>query len=171
MSRLLCVLAACSAVSLSASISLADPPKGGTDSAPPGSAPRSAKRVPWTTSRVTGSPEPPPKYKSARAWPQAKFDRPLQITRLPGDERLFITQEHGKIFSLKPGADAQPELFFDLAKAEKVVSQLPESRGLEILYGIVFHPKFAENRTCYITYTLGAKDKKKPFLPLSLIHI
>src|SRR5437868_3274935 len=72
------------------------------------------KRIPWTTSRVVGSPEPPPKFKSARVFPMVQFEHPLQITRCPGSDRLFITEEHGKIFSVKPGSNAQADLFFDL---------------------------------------------------------
>ena len=52
-----------------------------------------------------------------------------------------------------------------LTKGFRELEHKPEARGLDILYGLVFHPKFAENRTCYLTYTLAAKDKKQPFLP------
>jgi hypothetical protein len=37
------------------------------------------QRVPWTTSRVVGSPEPPAPYKVEPAFPKLTFDRPLSI--------------------------------------------------------------------------------------------
>jgi hypothetical protein len=39
------------------------------------------KRKPWMTSRITGSPEPPPKFKSVRAFSQVKFNNPLLNAR------------------------------------------------------------------------------------------
>ena len=48
------------------------------------------KRVPWTTSRVVGSPEPPSPYMAALAFPHLKFDVPTVITRAPGTDRLFV---------------------------------------------------------------------------------
>src|SRR5687767_15173495 len=41
------------------------------------------KRVPWTTSRVVGTPEPPPKYKAPVAFPNLKLKNPLLMARLP----------------------------------------------------------------------------------------
>src|ERR1043166_1637838 len=38
-----------------------------------------AKRVPWTTSKVFGSPEPPSPYKTEYAFPKLKFDEPLDL--------------------------------------------------------------------------------------------
>ena len=56
------------------------------------------KRVPWTTSRVTGSPEPPPKYRTERVWPKIKFEHITVITYAPGSDRLFVTEQAGKMF-------------------------------------------------------------------------
>ncbi|MBA4192214.1 MAG: hypothetical protein C0467_29955 [Planctomycetaceae bacterium] len=124
------------------------------------------KRVPWTTSKITGSPEPPPNFKSVRVFPEAKFTKPLQITPCPGSDRLFITEEHGKIFSLKPGAGSKPELFFDVTKELKTLDKTAGAKGLDILYGIVFHPKFEQNRYAFVCMTFKPKDPKTtPFLP------
>src|SRR5262245_53018037 len=38
------------------------------------------KRVPWTTSKVIGSPEPPPAYRAERAFAKLKFEEPLDLT-------------------------------------------------------------------------------------------
>ena len=44
------------------------------------------KRVPWTTSKVKGSPEPPPPYRTEIAFPKLKFDEPLELSIVPGSE-------------------------------------------------------------------------------------
>jgi len=38
-------------------------------------------RAPWTTSKVVGSPDPPPPYKVVRVHPNLKFNRPLLLVR------------------------------------------------------------------------------------------
>jgi len=35
------------------------------------------QRVPWTTSKVRGSPDPPTPYRTEIAFPKLKFDEPL----------------------------------------------------------------------------------------------
>ena len=57
------------------------------------------KRVPWTTSRVRGSPEPPPPYVTESAFPKLKFDEPLEMVSAPGSDRLFVVERYGKIYS------------------------------------------------------------------------
>src|SRR5262245_35846862 len=58
------------------------------------------KRVPWTTSKVIGSPEPPPPYKTEPAFPRLpKFEEPLDLTFAPGTNRLFVAERWGKIYS------------------------------------------------------------------------
>src|SRR5438445_11492753 len=58
------------------------------------------KRVPWTTSKVIGSPEPPPPYRTEPAFPKLpKFDEPLDLTYAPGTNRLFVAERWGRIYS------------------------------------------------------------------------
>ena len=94
------------------------------------SQPASAKpqRIGWTTSRVVGSPEPPPEFKSVRVFPSIQFDHPLQITRCPGSDRLFFSEEKGRIFSVKPGADARAELFVDLPGGLTTLARHPRQK-------------------------------------------
>jgi putative heme-binding domain-containing protein len=122
-------------------------------------------RKAWTTSRITGSPEPPPKFKATRVFPEVKFHHPLLITRCAGTDRLFVGEQEGVLYSIKPGPSAKAELFFDLRKELQTVGKLPTARGMGELYGLVFHPKFVENRFCYVCYTLAAKDGSLPRLP------
>src|SRR5262245_36334515 len=122
------------------------------------------KRKPWTTSKVTGSPDPPPKFKSVRVFPDVKFKHPLLMVRCPGTDRLFVGEREGALYSIKPGPAAKAEMFFDLRKELKTLDKLPAAKGINELYGLVFHPKFEENRYCYVCYTLGAKDPQNHYL-------
>ncbi len=123
--------------------------------------PVTSKRKPWTTSKITGSPEPPPRYRSARVFPDAKFDHPLLIVSCPGSERIFIGEQEGRLYSLANKPDAKPEMFLDLRKDYKSLVPNPKAKGIGELYGLVFHPQYARNRTCFVCYTL----EKKPNVP------
>src|SRR5262245_2339124 len=57
------------------------------------------KRVPWTTSRIKGSPEPPKPYRTEVAFPKIKFFEPLDLARATGSDRLFVAERPGRIYS------------------------------------------------------------------------
>ena len=117
-------------------IAQADPPKVGLE-----------KRVPWTVSRITGSPEVPLPYVTERAFPALKFNNCLDLTKAPGSNRLFIAEQGAKIFSFVNKPDVQEaDLVVDLAEAIK---------GVRAVYSITFHPNFAKNRYCYVCYIKG----------------
>jgi putative heme-binding domain-containing protein len=120
---------------------------------------------PWITSKVTGSPEPPPKFKAVRVFPEVKFNHGLLIAHAPGSDRFFVGEQEGFLYSVANKPDAKKEVFFDLRKELKSLDKTPLASGIGELYGLVFHPKFEENRFCYVCYTLNSKDPKKPHLP------
>src|SRR5579884_3565902 len=71
-------------------------------------------RTPWTTSRLTGSPEPPPPYRIERAFPKLAFNKPLLLTSAPGSDRLFVAEHSGKIYSFHNDPSvARADLFLD----------------------------------------------------------
>ena len=108
------------------------------------------KRVPWTTSKVIGSPEPPPAYRAENAFPKIKLFEPLDLSQPAGSDRLLLSPKRrdGKVFSFenKPTAD-KTDLALDLPKM--------------IIYGMTFHPNFADNGYIYLTY-LPNGDKELP---------
>ncbi|WP_339727214.1 PQQ-dependent sugar dehydrogenase [uncultured Gimesia sp.] len=111
------------------------------------------KRVPWTTSKIKGTPDPSLPYETERAFPNLKFNQPLAIATAPGQKRFFVAERKGKIFSF-PFEDqgvSQADLFFDLKERVKDLNEI---------YGITFHPQFEKQRFVYICYVL------KPGLPL-----
>ncbi len=120
--------------------------------------PPARSRVPWTTSHITGSPEPPHPYRIERVFPKLTFKNPLLLTSAPGTERLFVGEQAGKIWSFPKDPNvAKPDLFFD-ANALQPTWDKTKVRGLDALYGLTFHPQFAKNRYCYICYVLAGKN-------------
>lgn len=105
--------------------------------APVPAAPAQEQRIPWTTSRVVGSPEPPLPYTTRRSFPNLSFKNPLYMTFEPGPGRVLTVLQHGRIlaFSNDPAAE-KTDVFFEL-------------KGMTF-YSILFHPKYAENRWVYV---------------------
>ncbi len=109
-----------------------------------------APRESWDATRLVGSPEPPPPFAAAPAFPHLKFDFPLEILTGP-DGRLYVLEHRGRIWSFDPTA-AQPaaELFAD------VRTLFPDYPAFE-LYGLAFHPRFAETREVFIRVRLDGE--------------
>ncbi len=106
------------------------------------------QRTPWTTSRISGSPELPLPYVTERAFPALKFNECLDITKAPGSDRLFVVEHGGKIFSFPNQPDVQSaDLVVDLAKSIS---------GVKETYALAFHPDFEKNRFCYVCYIKDA---------------
>src|SRR5690606_18707572 len=96
-----------------------------------------AGRPAWTTSRVTGSPEPPSPYLVERIFPEISFTKPLDFALEPGTDRWFILQEFGGLFCFDPQQSSQPTLVLD-------VSPVYDKRIR--YYGVEFHPDYESNR-------------------------
>ena len=102
------------------------------------------ERTAWTTSKITGSPEPPPPYTVERVFPKLQFTEPVVLTNAPGSDRLFVAEREGKIYSFTNQPDCnRKDLFLDVAR---------EINGAKQVYGMTFHPDFETNRYCYISY-------------------
>lgn len=126
--------------------------------------PAKSARKPWTTSRVVGSPDPPPPFKVVRAFPSLKFKEPLLMARCPGSDRLFVGEHAGVLYSFKDTPDARADLFCDLRKEIKTIHLLPEAKEIMAVYGLAFHPDFEKNRQCFVCYTLKGKNAGQPNL-------
>jgi putative heme-binding domain-containing protein len=126
---------------------------------PQAAAPR--VRTPWTTSRVVGSPDPPPPFQVVRAFPNLKFKSPVLMARCPGSDRLFVGEQAGVLYSFVNEPNAKAELFCDLGSEIKTIHLLPAAKQVEAVYGLAFHPDFERNRQCFVCYTLSAKDGRQ----------
>jgi putative heme-binding domain-containing protein len=115
------------------------------------------QRERWTTSRITGSPDPPPPFKVVRAFPKLKFEQPLLLAREPVGDRLFVGEQAGVLYSFENRSDAEAELFFDLRKELTTLELHADATSVEAVYGLTFHPNFKANRQCFVCYTLRGK--------------
>jgi len=104
------------------------------------------KRELWSTSQVKGSPEPPDPYRVERVYPKLKFNEALEIAAVPGRKAWGIAERPGKIY-LIDAASRGPE--------KKLVLDVQHT-----VYGLAFHPKFAENGFIFLSEVPdGAKEK------------
>lgn len=75
------------------------------------------------------------------------LNKPVDIsnTGIPGDQRLYIVEKDGKIKITQGGTVLSP-VFLDI---DALVNSAANERGL---LGLVFHPKFSENKYFYVHY-------------------
>src|SRR5262245_20106176 len=104
------------------------------------------QRVRWTTSRIRGTPEPPPPYRTESAFPRLTFKEPLEADAAPVGNRLFVAERYGRILSFVNDAQSdQADVFLDLGK---------------VIYGFAFHPKFEQNGHVFVTYVVDAAKEE-----------
>ena len=101
------------------------------------------ERVKWTTSRVVGSPDPPPPYRLVRAFPQFIFDEPVFIAQDPTSERFLVAEYDGMVYSFDPAdRGGKKDLYLNMGRNVSAFS---------------FHPKYAENGQVFV---FSAHDPK-----------
>jgi putative heme-binding domain-containing protein len=105
----------------------------------------------WTTSKITGSPQPPSPFLTERIFPSLSFNEPCEMAAVPGTNRLVVIEVKGRIYTFEnrpTDESVTADLFADIAQLDPQFFRV---------YGIAFHPKFAENRYCYISYVLSGR--------------
>ncbi len=105
-----------------------------------------AERIPWTTSQIHGSPEPPPAYRAEVIWPHISFTNGLDITLLESENKLFILEQYGKIWWLPADLSAQPDAATPAGDLRDMIPDLMNALGL------AFHPDFKKTREAFIYY-------------------
>jgi glucose/arabinose dehydrogenase len=83
------------------------------------------------------------------------LDHPVLVTAPPGDRRLFVVEQTGRIRIVDEGR-LLPEPFLDLTDR---VSTVPGEQGL---LGLAFHPDWARSSRFYVYYT--ALGEESPYL-------
>jgi uncharacterized repeat protein (TIGR03806 family) len=106
------------------------------------------KRLPWTTSRVIGSPDPPPPYRLESVYPSIKFDQALELAIIPRSDRWVVAERYGKLYTFSTDPKkARKELLLDVGR---------------VVYGVVMHPQFQKNGYFYVTSITSPPDKDEP---------
>ena len=99
---------------------------------------RLGKRILWTTSRIHGTPDPPPPYQTKRAFANLTFDEPLSLVNAPGTDRMFVAERFGKVYSFRKHEDVeQADVCLDVNST---------------IFGLAVHPDVASNGYIYISY-------------------
>jgi putative heme-binding domain-containing protein len=104
-------------------------------------------RVPWTTSRIQGSPEPAKPYIAEEIWQQHSVDDVLEIVGLPG--QVLMVESRGKVWSIPSDLNSKekPHLLIEL-KAKHP--------NLDRAYGLALHPRWQEKKEIFLSYTIGS---------------
>ncbi|MGD9722877.1 MAG: PQQ-dependent sugar dehydrogenase [Pirellulales bacterium] len=113
-----------------------------------------AQRVPWTTSRLVGSPEPPLPYTVEPTFTKLEWKSLIYIAPEPGSDRLWtISQggDAGRPNRLERIAD-------DPATTERqTLVDLPD----RLVYSVCFDPGFASNRQVYVFSNFPAAGSER----------
>ena len=97
-------------------------------------------------------------YHIKDAFPGIKFDRPVAIVSLPGDDtRLFVVENGGLISELSPLSAPKKSTLLDIS--DKTISIAPNRSEEPGLLGLAFHPKFMENGYFFVFYTTHSETK------------
>jgi glucose/arabinose dehydrogenase len=74
------------------------------------------------------------------------FDKPVHVITPPGDARLFVLEQHAGRVRIVADGSVLPTPFLDIG--DEVAKAMEQG-----LLSLAFHPRFAENRRFYLTYT------------------
>jgi glucose/arabinose dehydrogenase len=77
------------------------------------------------------------------------INTPLAMVQPPGDARMFIVEQNGRIKILENG-QVKPTPFLDVRSKIKTLFHDFDERGL---LGLAFHPKFKDNGKFYVAYS------------------
>ena len=101
------------------------------------------QRIPWTTSRLVGSPEPPLPYTVEKTFTNIHWQQPIFITAEPGSDRLFVIEsgseanKPSRILRLRDDPNTgQVETFFAVSN--------------RVIYSCAFHPGYRTNGYIYL---------------------
>src|ERR1051326_269069 len=112
-----------------------------------------SQRIPWTTSRVVGSPNPPLPYRVVQTFTKLKVGFPIGVAREPGTKNLLLLHQHvawsgaGRILRIPDDPNVE--------KAEVLL----ELDG--IAYGVAFHPDYLTNGYLYVGWNGPLSAGKK----------
>ncbi|MEX0936896.1 MAG: PQQ-dependent sugar dehydrogenase [Pirellulales bacterium] len=101
------------------------------------------QRVPWTTSRVVGSPEPPPPYQVEPVYENIDWDRPLYAKAEPDTNNLLVVEQGGEAERPSRVIRIQDDPATD---STETFLEYPD----RLIYGLEFHPDYGRNRHVFI---------------------
>ena len=112
------------------------------------------KLMPLKSSKVIGSPDPPPPYRLKRVYPDLKLTFPVCVENEPGTKRYLILDQsrpYGPTRLLRSAEDLQS------GEPEKLLD-------FDLAYSLAFHPRFAENGYFYVGAAEGPQGERKSLI-------
>ena len=100
-------------------------------------------RIPWTTSRVVGSPDPPLPYRVERTFTNLSLRAPLYVAAEPGTDSLFVILQGGE--KDRPSKLLRVRDAADTAETETILTVTNR-----LLYSVAFHPGYRTNGFLYL---------------------
>jgi len=100
--------------------------------------------VPWTTSRVIGSPEPPAPFRVVKAFPNLDLELPICLRFVPRSDQMLIVDEPRPY---QPARLLQANTNPDVDSYHLLIDYEPING---VAYDITFHPEFSENGFVFI---------------------
>lgn len=98
-----------------------------------------AARPAWTTSKLTGTPTPPPPYAIRPAFPKLSFIKPTSLEELP-DGRMLVSEFAGQLYTFKK--DTQTDQKDSLLTIDGA-----------LVWHATVHPKFQSNGLLFVCYS------------------
>lgn len=100
-------------------------------------------RIPWNSSKLLGSPEPPLDYTVARTFTKLSWVAPIYVADEPGTDRLWVIQ-----VSPEPEKGSRIVRITDDPDTEESEDLLDMPKKLA--YSVCFHPQYATNGYVYV---------------------
>jgi uncharacterized repeat protein (TIGR03806 family) len=110
-------------------------------------------RIPWTTSRVIGSPDPPSPYTVEKSFTNIKWQAPIYLTPEPDTEWLLVVQQGGE--KERPSKILRVR---DDPNADTATTLIEVSNRL--VYSVAFHPGFRTNGYLFV-FSNGPTPEKE----------
>jgi glucose/arabinose dehydrogenase len=90
-----------------------------------------------------------------RAFPKLSFTRPVFLTHAPGDDRLYVVEQAGRVLRFRPDPEVdQAEVALDISDR---VSRKGNEEGL---IGFTFHPRFPEDPRLFVHYSASQGERR-----------
>lgn len=105
-----------------------------------------------TTSKLPVAPAGVHPYQSEPVWPHITFDKAVDITLLEPENKIYVSEQFGKIWTLPSDLTASPTNAVLVADLGLLIPDFQE------VYGITFHPDFSVTPECYIQYRVQLPD-------------
>ncbi len=100
-------------------------------------------RIPWTTSRVLGSPDPPLPYTVEKTFTNIKWQAPIYLALEPDVDYLLVVQQGGEKERPSKILRARDDSNADAAETFLEVSN-------RLVYSVAFHPDYRTNGYLFV---------------------